>query len=151
MIKARIDKFNRDDQATQHVGDGAMRLDVGTEFVAAEKRIAAKERIAFAFEKKITRQPGHFVTVLFHPFREKRRFAGAFFVAKIARDKFLSDRESGVRGENHVGQLWLRRHQMNRGIQFQKRLVQTFPLLLGDSASAPRARLIHGLISYSMP
>ena len=67
----------------EHVSDGAMRLDVGAEFVTAEKRVAAEERVAFAFEIKILRQPDHFVTVFFHPAGKMRRFTGAFLCRKL--------------------------------------------------------------------
>ena len=56
MIKARIDKFDRDDEAAKHFRDHAMRLDVAAEFVAAKKNVASKERVPFAFEIQIFRQ-----------------------------------------------------------------------------------------------
>ena len=86
MIKARIDQLDRDDETTQNVGDGAMRIDVGAKFVSAKKRVPREERIAFTFEIQILRQPDHFVAVFLHPAREMRRFAGAFFVPEITRD-----------------------------------------------------------------
>ena len=95
-----------------------MRLDVGAKFVAAKEHVAAEERIAFAFEVKIFRQPGHFVAMLFHPFGKERLFTGAFFVAEITGDEFAADGQSGVGGENHVGKPWLWRNQMNLAIQF---------------------------------
>ena len=50
MIKTRIDQLDRDDQAAEHVGDRAMGVDIGAEFVAAKKRIACKKRVTFPFE-----------------------------------------------------------------------------------------------------
>jgi hypothetical protein len=109
-----------------------MRLNVGTEFVAAKKDVAAEERVAFALEVKLLRQPIDFVAVLRHPFGKKRLFAGAFFVAEVAGNESAANRQPGVGGEDHVRQSWLRRNQMNLAIQFGKRRVQLFPLLLDD-------------------
>ena len=67
-------------------------LNVGAKFVAAEKYVAAEERVAFPFEKEILRQPDDFVAVFFHPAREMRRFAGAFFVPEIARNEIAARR-----------------------------------------------------------
>src|ERR1700736_3215332 len=50
MIKARIDQFHRDDETAEHLRDGAMRFDVGTEFVTAKKCVADEKCVAFAFE-----------------------------------------------------------------------------------------------------
>jgi len=61
-----------------------------------------------------------------------RRFATALFVAEIAWNEFTTNREPGVRRENHVGKFWLRRNQMDTAIQFRERRVQFFPLLLGE-------------------
>src|ERR1041384_8247973 len=36
MIKARIDKFHRDDETAEHFPDGAGRVDGGAKFVTAE-------------------------------------------------------------------------------------------------------------------
>ena len=117
MIKARIDQLDRNDETAKHVRDGAMRLDVGAKFVTAEKRVAAEERVTFSFEVEILRQPTNFITVLFHPTREKRGFARAFLMAKIARNKFLSDGQPGVGGKNHVGQFRLRRNQLDFAVE----------------------------------
>src|SRR3984893_9104379 len=130
MIKARIDKLDRDDETSEHVCDCSVGIDVGTKFVPAKKHVAAEERIAFALEIMIFRQPGNFVTVFLHPTRKMRRFAGALLVAKIARNKFLSDSEAGVGRENHVGQIGLRRDQLDFAIQLGQRGVQIFPLFL---------------------
>ena len=53
MIKARINKFHRDNEAAEHLCDRAMRFDVGPEFVAAKKCVAGEKRVAFAFEIEI--------------------------------------------------------------------------------------------------
>src|SRR5213082_1141138 len=45
MIKARIDQLRRDDETAEHLGDRAMRLDVGTELVTAKKDVAGKKRV----------------------------------------------------------------------------------------------------------
>jgi hypothetical protein len=50
VIKARIDQFDGNNQAPEHVGDCAMRIDIGSEFVAAKQRVAGEERIALAFK-----------------------------------------------------------------------------------------------------
>ena len=118
VIKARINQFHRDHQAAEHVCDGAMRLNVGPKFVAAEEHVAAKERIAFAFEIKIFREPTHFVAALLHPFYEERLFTGALCVPEIAGDKFAANSQSGVGGENHIRKSRLRRNQMHLAIQF---------------------------------
>jgi len=102
VVKTRIDQLDGDDEATEEIGDGAVRIDVGAKFVAAKKHIAAKERVAFAFEIKILRQLDDIVAVLFHPTGEVRRFARSFFVAKITRNKAAADREPGIGRENHV-------------------------------------------------
>src|SRR5438093_13431115 len=57
MIKARIDKFYRDNKTTEQLRNGAMRLDVGTKLVPAKKYVVAEEGIAFAFEVEILGQP----------------------------------------------------------------------------------------------
>src|SRR5437016_7702849 len=124
MIKARIDKFDRNDQAAEHFGDGAMRLNIGTKFVAAKKHIAAKERIAFPFEIQILWQPVHFIAAFLHPFCKEWLLAGALWVAKIARDKFFFHSQSGVGGKDHVGKFWLRRDQVNLAIQLRESRVQ---------------------------
>ncbi len=121
-------------------------------FVAAEKHVAAEERVAFPFEKQILRQPDDFVTVLFHPAREMRRFAGALLVSKIAGDKLSADGQSGIGGENHVRKLRLGRDELdlrNRG--FESVSKSPFHCAWTSGLSAPRSRLIQGLISYSMP
>src|SRR5438270_11931585 len=50
MIKAGIDQLDRDDEATEHVRDRAMRLDGGAEFVTGIRRVAVNKRIAFGLE-----------------------------------------------------------------------------------------------------
>ena len=107
-----------------------MRFNVGAKFVAAKKCVASEERIAFALEIIIVRQPGDLITMLLHPARKMRRFIGAFFVTKIARDEFFPDCETGVRRKNHVGKFRLRRDQLDLAIQFRQGRVQIFPLLL---------------------
>src|SRR2546423_13712242 len=92
VIEPRIDQLDRDDEATEQIRDSAMGIYVGPEFVAAEQNIAAEEGVALAFEIKVLRQPDDFVAMLFHPARKMRRFAGAFFVPEIARDKTATDR-----------------------------------------------------------
>src|SRR5437870_5224351 len=62
-----------------------------------------------------------------------RRFTGTLFVPEVAWNKFLSDGEAGVCGEDHVGKLGLRVYQMNFAIQFRQCRVQIFPLLLRES------------------
>ena len=123
MVKTRINQFHRDGKTTKHFCYGTMRLNVGTKFVTAKKHVAAKERVAFAFEVKFLRQPIDFVAVLLHPFGKKRLFSGAFFVAEITGDEFAANRQPGVGGEDHIGQSWLWRNQMNLAIQFGKRRV----------------------------
>src|ERR671925_2948 len=107
-----------------------MRLNVGTEFVAAEKHLPTEQRVAFALEVKLFWQPIQVVAVLLHPFGKERLLTGAFFVAEITGDEFPTNSQPGVGGENHVRQSRLRRNQMNLAIQFGKRRVQLFPLLL---------------------
>ena len=85
------------------IGYGAMRIDVGTEFVATKEHVTAEKRVAFAFEIQILRQPHHFVAVLFHPARKVRRLASALLVPEIAGNEMSSDGEPGIRRENHVG------------------------------------------------
>src|SRR5882724_5545244 len=142
MIKTRIDKFHRDDETAEHLRDRAMRFDVGPEFVTAKKCVADEKCIAFAFEIKIIGQPGDLEAALFHPAGKMRRLAGALFVPKIAWDKLFAHSESGVGGENHVRQLWLRRDELNSAIQFGKGRVQPAPLLLRDRCFRP-ARSAH--------
>ena len=121
MIKPRIDQLDRNHKATEHVRDGLVRFDVGAEFVAAEKCVAAEERITFAFEIVILRQPRYLVAVLLHPLGKMRRFTRALLVAKIARNKFFSNRQPGVGGEHHVGQSRLRCHEEDFAIQLRER------------------------------
>src|SRR5256885_16352323 len=45
MVKTRIDQLDRDDETSQHVGDGPVRLDVRTKLVSAKKRFTAEESI----------------------------------------------------------------------------------------------------------
>ena len=66
-----------------------MRLNVRAEFVAAKKCVAAEKRVTLALKEEIARQPLHFIAVFFHPLREKRRFAGAFFVAAGDRGRMV--------------------------------------------------------------
>src|ERR1700730_6090340 len=89
MVKTRINQLDRDDEAAEHVRHCAMRIDVRTELISAEKRLTVEQRIAFSLEIEFIRQPRDFVTVLFHPARKMRRFAGALFMPKIARDEFF--------------------------------------------------------------
>src|SRR5215211_1128965 len=131
MIKTRINQLHRNGKATQHFCYGAMRLNVGTEFVTAKEDVVAEERIAFAFEVEFFRQPLDFITVLDHPLRKKRLFSGAFLVPEIAGNEFATNRQPGVRGEDHVGQSWLWCNQMNLA-KLGKRRVELFPLLLRD-------------------
>ena len=115
MIKARIDKFDRDNKTTKHLGNGAMRLDIGAKLVPAKKCVAAEESVAFAFEVEIIGQPRDFVAMFFHPARKMRRFAGALFVPEIARNESATDGQPCVGCENHVGKLWLRRQPNGSG------------------------------------
>jgi len=94
-----------------------MRLNVGTKFVTAEEGVAAKKRVAFALEIKIFRQPTHFITALFHPFREERLLARALLMAKITGDEFATNGQSGVGRENHIRKSGLGRNQMNLAIE----------------------------------
>ena len=110
MIKPRIHKFHGNSETTKDVCHGAMRLNVRTKFVATKEHVAAKERVAFALEIKIFRQPPYFIAALFHPFRKERLLAGALFVAEIAGDEFATNRQPGVGRENHVRKSRLRRN-----------------------------------------
>ena len=69
-----------------------MRLNVGTKFVTAKKRIPAKESVALSLEIKIFRQPTDFITPLLHRFREERLLAGTLFVTEIAGDESVAHR-----------------------------------------------------------
>src|SRR6266446_2457537 len=108
VIKTRIDQLDGNDKASKHVGDGTVGLDIATKFVTAKESIATEKRIAFSFEIKLFWQPEHVVSVRFHPPREIGRFAGAFLVTKIARNKLPANGQPGVGRKNHVGQfrLW---------------------------------------------
>src|ERR1700730_1863453 len=130
MIKARIDKLDRDDETSEHVCDCSVGIDVGTKFVPAKKHVAAAEPVPFAFEIMIFRQPGNFVTVFLHPASKMRCLPCALLVAKIARNKFLADGEAGIGRENHIGKFWMRRDQLDFAIEFGQRGVQVFPLFL---------------------
>src|SRR5439155_14719567 len=112
MIKTWINKFHRDDEATEHVRNGPMRLNIGAKLVAAKKHVAAEEGISLAFEVEIVGQPANFIAMFFHPARKMRRFASTLPVAEIARNEFAANREPGVGRENHVGKFSLRRDQM---------------------------------------
>src|SRR5947207_15238028 len=107
-----------------------MRIDVGAKFVTAEKNVAAEERVTFAFEVQILRQPDDFIAVLFHPTREMRRFSAAFFVPEIARNKTAADGQAGVRGEDHVGKFRARWDELDLAIECGKRVEEAFPLRL---------------------
>ena len=109
-----------------------MRIDIGPKFVAAEKHVTAEERVAFALEIQILRQPDDFVTVLLHPAREVRRFARPFLVPEITRDETASDSETGVGGEDHVGKFRPRRDQLDLAIQVRELFEETFPLRLNE-------------------
>src|SRR5437868_14598931 len=106
-----------------------MRLDVGSEFVTAKKCVADEKCIAFAFEIKIIGQPGDLEAALFHPAGKMRRLAGALFVPKIAWNKLFAHSESGVGGENHVRQLWLRREELKSSTPIGKGRVEPGTLL----------------------
>src|SRR5438270_5357199 len=58
-----------------------------------------------------------------------RSFAGAFFVAKITRNKLFPHCEAGISGKHHVWQFRLRRNELDPRIEFRKLRVQTFTLL----------------------
>src|SRR5882724_13537223 len=75
MIKARIDKFDRDNKTTEHLRNSAMRLDIGPKLVPAKKCVAVEESVAFTFEVEIVGQPRDLVAMFFHPARKMRRFA----------------------------------------------------------------------------
>ena len=117
VIKARIDQLDRDDQATQDIGDGPMGVDVGPKLVPAKKYVATEESITFPFEIKIFGQPSNLIAMFFHPMREMRRFACPFFVPEIARDETSPDCETGVCSENHVGKLRTRRDELDLAIE----------------------------------
>src|SRR5439155_15898246 len=117
-----------DSETTEHFCYGPVRLNIGAKFVAAKEHLATEQRIAFAFEIKLFRQPGHFVAMLFHPFGKERLLTGAFFMTEIARNEFAANGQSSVGGKNHVWKSWLRRDQMNLAIQFCKGGVQLFQL-----------------------
>jgi hypothetical protein len=119
-----------------------MRFDVRPEFVTTKKCVADKKRVAFTFKIEIVGQPGDLIAALFHPGGKMWRFAGALFMPEIAWDELFADSESGVGGENHVRQLWLRWDELNFAIQFGKNRVQAPPLLLRDARFCP-ARSTH--------
>ena len=70
--------------------------------------------------------------MLLHPLRKKRRFPGPLFVPKITRDEFPADGQSGVGGKDHVGQLRLRRDEMDVAPEAKEFLVQSAPLRLDE-------------------
>src|SRR5262249_22775175 len=117
VIEAGIDKFHRDDEAAEHFRDCEMRFDVGAELVAAKESDPAEESVAFTFEIIIVGQPRDLIAALFHPAREMRCFAGAFFVSKIAGNESFADREPGVGSENHVGKSRLRRDEIDFALE----------------------------------
>jgi hypothetical protein len=86
--------------------------------------------------------------VLLHPVGEELRLGGAFLVAEITRDKTAADREPGVRVKDHVGQLRLRRDQVNVRDERLQLLVEAAPLCLherrvrGASAAHPGIDLV---------
>src|SRR5262249_41613733 len=102
VIKARINQFHGNSETAKHVCHGAMRLNIRSKFVPAKEHVAAKERVAFAFEIKIFSQPAHVVTALFHPFSKERLLTGSFFVAEIAGDEFVANGQSGIGCKNHI-------------------------------------------------
>src|SRR4029077_10316165 len=110
VIKPRINEFDRDSETTEHLRDGAVRLNVRAKFVTAKEHIAAEERVTFALEIEFFRQPAHLVPVLFHPFGKKWLLTGAFFMAEIAGDKLAADGQASIGGENHIGKSRLRRN-----------------------------------------
>src|SRR5262249_26282211 len=87
MIETWIDKFNGDDQTSEHLRDRAMRFDVRAEFVTAKKCFAAEKSVTFTFEIVIILQPRYLVAAFLHPTGKMRRLARAFFVPEIAWDK----------------------------------------------------------------
>ena len=125
-----------------------MRAHVGAKLVAAKKRVAGKERIAFALEELVGRQPDDFVAVLLHPLREVGRFGGSFLVPKITRDKFLADSQPGIGGEDHVRKFRPGRDEMDVAAEAEQFRLEPAPLLLdkrgvgAPSTTHPRVNLV---------
>src|SRR6266702_501599 len=128
-----------------------MRLNIRTKFVAAKKRVTSEKCIAFTFEVQMLGEPRDFVAVFFHPARKMRRFPRALLVPEITRNEFPTDREPCVGRENHVGSFGCAATKSILQSSFESVACNPFHCSCASAASAPRARLIHGLISYSMP
>ena len=66
--------------------------------------------------------------------------------------KRLLEHQARVGGEHEIGQSRLRRHQLDRHTESDERIVQAAATAAAPvPRELPRARFIHGLISYSMP
>jgi len=77
MIKRGSTNSTEITETAKDVRQGAMRLDVGPKFVTQNSASPPKRASPSPLEIKIFRQPNHFITSLFQPFREERLLAGA--------------------------------------------------------------------------
>ena len=116
-----------------------MRIDVGSELVAAEKCVAAEQSVAFAFEVKSLRKPDDFVALFFHPCAKKAP-PGPFLVSKITGNKLLPTVSPALAVKTMSGKRgcgWTRKTLQP---SLDKSLPQALPLSLGDgnfSAACP--------------
>jgi hypothetical protein len=53
VVETRIDQLDRDDEASQQIGDSAMGIDVGAKFVTAKEHVAAEESVAFSAARRL--------------------------------------------------------------------------------------------------
>jgi hypothetical protein len=88
--------------------------------------------------------------MLLHPLRKKRRFSGPLFVPKITGMNFLPTVSPALAVKTMSGSFGCGGTRWTLHPRLRS-FSQSAPLRLDERVSAPRARLIQGLISYSMP
>src|ERR1051325_4800530 len=128
MVMPIHHQLDRDYEALEDFAEALVRADIGAKLVAAKQRLAAEERVAFALEKKLLRQPLQFVATTGEPVFEMPFFPLTLRKVEIAAYNLAAHDQSRVGGEHHVRQLRLWRDALDIATKVAQFVAKPLPL-----------------------
>ena len=135
----------------QHITQVQMPGRVAANAIAREQDRPTEQRVPRPLEINPLRQMLDAETMLGKPGVKARRLTLPFWMGEARAEEAVAEHQPRVGSEDEIGQPRLRRHQLDLHAELNEGIVQIAPLLPSPVRRGPIARLIHGLISYSIP